>query len=184
MPMQDFVSKFAMIMPDVKLPPGFPPQRVFSTLDVNKNRALEPAEMKNMRSDIQKMLLNHEHNPDKPPGAANPAPTKDRRAGPSPEEREKMKKDAMERAEKARAEAKTRAKGPGVYADLRDLSQLPPAVAALISPAVGSGRRSLLLLQEARRRRRQRARSSPWRSSSSAPSSAPRTKTRTTSSTG
>ena len=104
--MQDFVAQFPVLFSDVVLPTGFPPQRVFSTLDINNNRAIDPNEMKNARGDIQRMLKNHEHNPNKPPGAANPAATADRKGPPTAAERAVMKKEAMDRAEKAKEAAK------------------------------------------------------------------------------
>lgn len=79
--MGDFVKHFPAIMPDIELPPGFPPQRVFAMLDVDKNRSLDPTEMKNMQADVRKMLADHT--------AGKPPPTA--------EEREAMKKAARER---------------------------------------------------------------------------------------
>lgn len=99
-PMRDFVSKFSDLLPDVELPKGFPPQRVFVTLDVNKNRILEPAEMKNLRADVSKMLAE-----------ANSTGDRKGKPGPTPEQREAMKKAAMERSAKAK---ERKAKGDGI----------------------------------------------------------------------
>ena len=56
MPMTEFISQFSVIASGIELPPGFPPQRVFYTLDRDKNRILDPGEMNNMRADIIKMI--------------------------------------------------------------------------------------------------------------------------------
>jgi hypothetical protein len=89
--MRDFVAKWSDLLPNVELPQGYPPQRVFVNLDLDKNRVLDPSEMKNLRADVSRMLA-----------AANS--TGDRKGKPAPttEQREAMKKAAMERSAKAK----------------------------------------------------------------------------------
>ena len=90
MPMADFVSQFSVIAPDIELPPGFPPQRVFHTLDRDRNRILDPGEMKTMLADITKMIADFKPGQKPPPRSQ------------SPEDREAMKKAAKERIAKAK----------------------------------------------------------------------------------
>ena len=55
----DFVSQFSMLLPGIQLPPDLLPHRVFSSLDINNDQALEASEMKNIRSDINALMKSH-----------------------------------------------------------------------------------------------------------------------------
>lgn len=91
MQMSEFVAQFSQILPSVKLPPGYPPQRVFSDLDANKNRRLEPIEMRNIRKDVYKGIVDHKRQ-------------KNERVVP---DRAELKKQGKERAKASRARAKS-----------------------------------------------------------------------------
>lgn len=88
--MPEFVDQFSEIMPNFELPQGYPPQRVFANLDTDRNRLLDPSEMENIRNSIAEMLA--EYKSGSPRG----------NAAPTPEERQAMKKAAMERNRRAR----------------------------------------------------------------------------------